>query len=146
MFLEVMAGIFYANVLEYCIHRFLFHGLGKKQNSFFAFHLRDHHLVSRRNGFIDIRFSKNEVIGMPLLVLLHSPLLLFSAPFFCAVSVYAILFLVLHNCQHRFPEFTKKYFWWHWNHHMRNQNKSWAVVIPITDILTGTLEKNEKNV
>jgi len=35
----------------------------------------------------------------------------------------------------------KKYFWWHWNHHMKNQNKSWAVVVPIMDVLTGTLEK-----
>ena len=57
------------------------------------------------------------------------------------VGLIAFLFIVLHNLQHKYPEIAKKYFWWHWNHHMKNQNKSWNVVLPIMDILTGTLEK-----
>ena len=44
---------------------------------------------------------------------------------------------------HKTPEIGKKYFWWHWNHHMRNQNKSWNVVFPIFDLLTGDFTKKK---
>ena len=133
-------GIFYANVVEYVVHRYLFHGLGKKANSVFAFHIRGHHLAARKNEFIDLKVSANEVIGLPYLLMLHLPFLFWSQVFFAALVIYASAFILLHNYQHRNPEFTKKYFWWHWDHHMGNQNKSWGVVLPITDFITGTLE------
>lgn len=133
-------GIFYANVVEYVIHRYLFHDLGKKGNSIFAFHIRGHHLIARKNDFIDLRVSNNEIIGLPFLLLLHLPLFFWSPAFFAALVIYAGAFIFLHNYQHRNPEFTKKYFRWHWNHHMSNQNKSWGVVLPIMDLITGTLE------
>jgi len=133
-------GIFYANVVEYVVHRYLFHGIGKKSGSMFAFHIRGHHLAARKNEFIDLKVSTNEVVGLPFLLLLNLPFLFWSPVFFAALAVYAGAFIVLHNYQHRNPEFTKKYFWWHWDHHMGNQNKSWGVVLPITDFITGTLE------
>ena len=46
-------GFIHGSLIEYLVHRYLFHGLGKKKDSIFAYHLRDHHLVSRRNDFID---------------------------------------------------------------------------------------------
>ena len=134
-------GILYANAVEYIIHRYLFHGLGKKKGSIFSFHLREHHLTSRRNDFIDRKVSANEAIGLPILLVTHLPVCVISPAFFNALVIYAVAFLFLHNYQHRNPEFTKKYFRWHWDHHMRNQNKSWGVVLPIMDLITGTLEK-----
>ena len=136
-----LLGVFVANIIEYCVHKYLFHGLGKKRNSIFAFHLREHHLIARRNGFVDIKVSAREWIGIPALLLVCSPLLFVGVPVFLGLSLYGIAFIVIHNIQHRNPHIAKKYFWWHWNHHMGNQNKSWAVVIPIMDVLTGTLEK-----
>ena len=133
-------GILYANVVEYVIHRYLFHGLGKKKNSVFAFHLREHHLTAKRNKFVDKKISANEAIGLPVLVATHLPVCVFAPAFFNALLVYAVAFIFLHNYQHRNPEFTKKYFPWHWDHHMRNQNKSWGVVLPLTDLIIGTLE------
>ena len=127
-------------MVEYVVHRYLFHGLGKKANSVFGFHLRVHHLVARKNEFIDLKVSANEVVGLPFLLLLHLPFLFWSPIFFAALVTYASAFILLHNYQHRNPEFTKKYFWWHWDHHMGNQNKSWGVVLPIMDFITGTLE------
>ena len=135
------AGILYANIIEYVIHRYLFHGLGRKRNSVFAFHLREHHLTSRRNGFIDRKVSTNEAIGLPVLVATHLPICAIAPAFFAALVAYGFAFILLHNYQHRHPEFTKKYFPWHWHHHMGNQNKSWGVVMPIMDWVTGTLEK-----
>jgi sterol desaturase/sphingolipid hydroxylase (fatty acid hydroxylase superfamily) len=106
----------------------------------FAFHIRGHHLTARKNEFIDLKVSANEALGLPFLLLIHLPFLWWSISFFVALAAYAMAFLLLHNYQHRNPEFTKKYFWWHWDHHMGNQNKSWGVVLPIMDFVTGTLE------
>ena len=137
-----MIGLMLGNALEYGVHKYLFHGLGKKKKSIFSFHLRDHHLVSRANQFVDKRLSKIELIGGPILLLLHLPLLFLAPAIYFGMAAYAITFFVVHNYEHRHPEFTKKYFPWHWNHHMKNQNKSWGVVLPLMDILTGTLEKD----
>jgi|TARA_Y100001963_G_scaffold42062_1_gene58961 hypothetical protein len=119
----------------------LFHGLGKKRESVFAFHLRQHHIIARKNNFVDKKLSVHEFLGIPALIILFLPIYFLSTPLFYGMTLYAIAFVVLHNLQHKYPKITKKYFWWHWNHHMKNQNKSWNVVLPIADILTGTLEK-----
>jgi sterol desaturase/sphingolipid hydroxylase (fatty acid hydroxylase superfamily) len=120
----------------------LFHGLGKKGNSVFAFHIRGHHLTARGNGFLDYKVSSNEAIGLPFLLLIHLPAYFLAPAFFYALAIYAVAFLALHNIMHRYPELTKKYFHWHWDHHMSNQNKSWGVVLPLTDLVAGTLENS----
>ena len=139
-FLLFFVGIIYANVVEYFVHRYLFHGRGKKRTSVFAFHLRDHHLTAKRNGFIDRKTSQVEAIGLPFLLATHAPVYFVSPALFFGLVVYAAAFGILHSYQHHHPAFTKKYFPWHWDHHMKNQNKSWGVVLPLTDYITGTLE------
>lgn len=139
--LMFVLGILYGNLIEFVVHKYLFHGLGKKKNSIFAFHIRNHHMRARKNNFIDSRFSINELVGIPVLLATHYPIWLYSPSCYVGICLYAILFVVVHNFIHHYPKIAKKYFWWHWNHHMRNQNKSWAVVIPIFDIFFGTLEK-----
>jgi len=134
-------GIIYANMIEYSIHRYLFHGLGKKKNSMFAFHLRGHHLISRKNNFIDLKISIFETIGVLFLMGTQLPVYFMAPPIFYGVVTYGVLFIILHNYMHKNSEFAERYFWWHWKHHMQNQNKSWGVVLPLTDIITNTLEK-----
>ena len=136
-------GFIHGSLIEYLVHRYLFHGLGKKKDSIFAYHLRDHHLVSRRNDFIDNKLTVHEAIGVVFLVALHVPAFFLSTYLFAGIAFYALLFVVLHNTMHKTPGLAKKYFWWHWNHHMKNQNKSWNVVLPIFDLLTGTLQKKD---
>lgn len=136
-----VVGLMYANVVEYSVHRYLFHGLGKSKNSIFAFHLRGHHLVCRKNDFLDLKISFFETFGVFILILLQAPIYFILPYMFYGITTYGILFVLLHNYMHKKPEFAKKYFPWHWNHHMKNQNKSWGVVLPVSDILTGTLEK-----
>ena len=138
-----LLGFVQGSLIEYLVHRYLFHGLGKKKDSMFAYHLRDHHLVSRKNDFIDNKLSVHEAIGVVFLVALHVPALFLSTYLFTGIAFYAFLFVVLHNTMHKTPGLAEKYFWWHWNHHMKNQNKSWNVVLPIFDLLTGTLQKKD---
>jgi len=137
-------GILYANFVEWFVHKVLFHGLGKKKDSFFSFHLREHHKNVLKNNYYDSKFSKIEFPGIVLLLLTHLPLATISQPFYIALVIYGLLFVGIHNLLHKNPAFGHKYFRWHWNHHMSNQNKSWGVVLPLFDILAGTLEKRDE--
>jgi|TARA_Y100000310_G_scaffold224632_1_gene226509 hypothetical protein len=136
-------GLLYANFMEWYVHKYFFHGLGKKQNSIFAFHLREHHIESRNNQFRDPKVTKRETLGILGLLFLYFPLYYGAPYFYGALVLYGMAFLVVHKLQHIFPHIAKKYFWWHWNHHMHNQNKSWNVVFPLMDWITGTLEERQ---
>lgn len=131
----------YANFIELLVHKFLFHELGKKKNSIFAFHLRDHHVIAKRNGFLDKRHTLRESLGILLLAFIHTPILFFSPVAYFSICAYGLAFVLVHHFQHSHPEFTKKYMWWHWNHHMVNPNENWCVVSPVADYIYGSLKR-----
>ncbi len=106
-----LVGIILASFIEYFVHKRLFHGLGKNKKSIFAFHLRKHHIIARKNNFVDKKLSAHEFIGIPALIVLFLPIYFLSPALFYGVSLYAVAFVILHNLQHKFPEITKKYFW-----------------------------------
>jgi len=136
-------GLLYANFMEWYVHKYFFHGLGKKQNSIFAFHLRQHHIESRNNNFLDTRVTKRETLGLLAFLALYLPLYSVVPAFYIALVAYGAAFVIVHKLLHFYPHIAKKYFWWHWNHHMHNQNKSWNVVFPLMDWITGTLEERQ---
>jgi sterol desaturase/sphingolipid hydroxylase (fatty acid hydroxylase superfamily) len=142
--LGFVLGLLYGNVLEYLIHDYVFHRLGRKKDSIWAYHLKGHHVLSRRNNFVDLTESNVEVIGMIFLILVHTPVILFSFGFWGGVTCYALSFKILHGFQHKHPEFTKKYMKWHWDHHMKDSNKNFGVVAPWSDYLFGTRKKYKK--
>ena len=131
-------GIIYASFLEWWIHKKLFHEHGRKKDSLFAYHLRDHHVVAKKNKFIDKRLSAIETGGLFFLMVIHMPLVLISPMFFIATVLYALAFFCLHNYGHRDPKYAKKYQNWHWKHHMKNPNQNWNVVLPIADWIMKT--------
>ena len=134
-------GFLYGSLLEYMIHRFIFHKLGHKKKSIWAYHLRGHHVLSKKNNFIDLTESQVESAGMMFLILAHTPLFFVSFGTWLGVILYALAFKYLHGFQHKHPEFTKKYMKWHWDHHMKSPNKNFGVVVPWMDYLFGTRKK-----
>ena len=142
--LGFVLGFLYGSVLEYGIHDVIFHRLGKKKGSMWAYHLKGHHVLSRKNNFVDLTESKIESLGMMLLILIHLPIIVFNFGFWFGVTLHAVAFNVLHGLQHRHPEFTKKYMRWHWEHHMKDSNKNFGVVTPWMDYLFGTRKKYTK--
>jgi len=136
--IEFTLGIVYASFLEWWIHKKLFHEVGRKKNNWFSFHLRDHHATAKKNNFIDKRISRREAVGLCALGCVHSVFCYISVLFFAATVSYALAFFVLHNYSHKNPAWTKKWMPWHWNHHMKNPNTNWNVVLPIADWILGT--------
>ena len=137
-FLFFLIGLFYGNFLEYIIHRYVFHKLGRKKESMWRYHLRGHHVLSKKQGFVDLTESKTETVGMIVLIIIHTPLYFISFPLWLGVTLYALAFRFLHGLQHKHPAFTQKYMKWHWDHHMKNPNKNFGVVAPWCDYLFGT--------
>jgi len=131
-------GIIYGSFMEWWVHKVLFHKYGRKKDSIFAYHLRDHHKVSLKNDYVDDRFSYRELYGILFLILIHLPTCLLSVDFFIGITAYAIAFNILHSYSHANPQWAKKYQPWHWRHHMQNPNKNWNVVLPIADKIMRT--------
>ena len=136
-----LLGLFYGNLLEYFIHRYVFHKLGKKKGSIFAYHLRGHHVLSKKQGFVDLTESKIESIGLLLLIIIHVPLFFVNFPIWLGVTLYALAFKFIHGWQHKNPVITKKFMKWHWDHHMKNPNENYGVVATWSDYLFGTRKK-----
>ena len=134
-------GLFYGNLLEYIIHRYVFHKLGRKKESLFRYHLKGHHVLSRKQGFIDLTESKIESAGLLILILIHVPVYFLIFPLWLGVTLYALAFRFLHGYQHKHPEFTQKYMKWHWDHHMSNPNENFGVVAPWSDWIFKTRKK-----
>ncbi len=133
-----LLGFIYASIIEWGVHKFLFHDMGKKRGSKFSFHIREHHADAIKNGNLDRGFSKREIPGILFLLLTHLPLYYIIPMFYYALCLYGTLFIVMHNIAHIWPQFGKKYIPWHWDHHMRYQNHNYNVVLPIADYLFGT--------
>lgn len=136
-----LLGFLYGSVVEWAVHKFLFHDMGKKKGSKFSFHIREHHVNCRKNGNIDRNFSKREIPGVLFLLLTHLPLYFLLPNFYYALCLYGTLFVLVHNFTHIWPELGKKYVPWHWDHHMRFQNHNFNVVLPIADYMFGTRKK-----
>ena len=131
-------GLFYGNILEYIIHRYVFHKLGRKKESLFRYHLKGHHVLAKKQGFVDLTESQVETYGMFVLVGIHLPLCILSFPLWAGVSLYALSFKIIHRLQHKYPNWTQKWMKWHWDHHMSNPNENFGVVAPWCDHIFGT--------
>lgn len=51
--LSFLAAMAYGNAGEWIMHKYVLHELGRKRESFWSFHRKDHHKTVRRNGFRD---------------------------------------------------------------------------------------------
>ena len=136
-----LLGLIYGSFLEWGVHKYLFHELGKNKNSIFAFHLREHHITCINNENADDRFTFRENLGVIVLALLHFPLFFLSSWLYYGIFVYGVAFILFHKLVHRNAEWGKKWFPWHWDHHMIHQNHNMNVVLPMADYIMGTRKK-----
>lgn len=136
--LFLFLGFFYGCIIEYVVHRYVFHHLGRKKGSIWSYHLKGHHRLAKKQGFVDLTESPVETVGLIILLVIHAPLFFVSIPLLIGVYLYAIAFSFLHGWQHKNPKITKKFMKWHWDHHMKNSNENYGVVVPWADWLFGT--------
>lgn len=143
-------GLLYANVGEWLIHKHWLHGLGRKKDSFWAFHWHEHHRACRTHEHVDPHYARplvgvhaqsKEAAGLVLAALVHAPLFP-VAPFFTSAVWFSIAnYYRVHKKAHVDPEWAKVHLPWHYDHHMGpNQHANWCVTYPWADWLLGTRE------
>lgn len=146
MIAQLALGLLIGNLLEWIVHKYFLHNLGKKKASLFSFHWGVHHRQARKNKFLDAKVSSREIVGIALLCLISSPILFVSPWTYTGMLVHAMLYLVIHNYAHRNPDWCFKYLRWHYDHHMgKDQDKNWCVVHPLADYIFRTRRKYEYN-
>ena len=140
---SVVLGILYSNIVEVLIHKYLLHGLGKKKDSFWAFHFHDHHKRTTKGGGIDDTYKNNHFYGrelwaLLLLDLIHTPLWWVDPIFAATIFAYMILYYYVHVKSHTNTRWAKKWLPWHYDHHMSGKEGNWGVLFPLVDKLIGT--------
>lgn len=144
------AGLAYGIIFEVLMHK-IAHEIGKRSSGKRSDHWRVHHRNSRKSGFYDEKYEKpmlsseghlQEAKDVATLTLLHSPVAHVSKPAYAGMVTYSALYTILHRLQHLNPEWTRKHFPWHYDHHMGpDQQSNWGVVTPFMDYLIGTRKK-----
>ena len=54
VFFQIIIGYMYGTWLEWALHKYILHGLGKNKKSWFNFHWYSHHKSCRKNKNFDI--------------------------------------------------------------------------------------------
>lgn len=145
--LQAVLAFVYVNFLEWSIHKYILHGLGKKKGSFFSFHWRIHHRTARHNQYLDKDYkawptwdsSGKEILGLIGLAVLHAPLVLVAPVFYAGLVQGAVGYYIVHAYSHRNPTWAKKWIPWHYTHHMgKDQDANYCVTTPLFDHIMGT--------
>jgi sterol desaturase/sphingolipid hydroxylase (fatty acid hydroxylase superfamily) len=140
-------AIIYAHILEWVLHKYVLHGLGKNKKSKWASHWHTHHRSSRQNNNYDADYSKGffhygvrgEILGLLALGILHIPTILISPLFYYTLIICAIRYFKIHKKSHLDIKWCKKYLPWHYDHHMgKNQDANWGVTNEWVDKLLST--------
>ena len=144
-------GLLATNAGEWFIHKHILHGLGRRsKDSYWNFHLAEHHLAAAQLGGRDPVYEKlrwrwdaqtKELLALAMAAV--PQVLIFPvAPFFAGTVLYGIgNYYYVHRRSHLDPEWAKKHVPWHYDHHMgRNPESNWCVTRPWFDLLVGTRE------
>jgi len=147
----IVLGTVYVQFLEWFLHKYVLHGkgLGKKPNSPFSFHWRQHHRKARMNHYKDDDYagwptwsaSGKEIAALCGVALLHSPIYFLSPLLLSSLISGAASYYLIHRYSHLHPEWAMKWVPWHYDHHMgKNQDANWGVTSPLFDYILGTRE------
>lgn len=149
IFLCIVGGYLYATWLEWALHKYILHGLGKNKNSWFNYHWHDHHQRCRKNKNVDDSYAnwlspsvRREILSLYALKVVHLPLYFVMPWFYYTICFCAVRYFYMHQKAHQDVEWAKKYMPWHYDHHMgRNQHANWGVTTAFWDLIMGTREK-----
>lgn len=147
--LQVVLAVFYASLIEWLVHKYILHALGSRKIAFRA-HWHRHHRncalykyadPDYRGGLTNLSWDARwgEVFGLGFLGLIHLPMFFVAPVMYGGVLVWCVLYYTVHATSHVYPKFGKRYFPWHYRHHMgKDQNKNWGVTTPFWDWVFGT--------
>jgi len=135
----VFVGRVFAAACEWTVHRYLFHVLGKKKGSMFAFHWREHHRACRKVEMVDDAYvhgslldyrngHAREVWAITVACVAMVPMLAVVPGFVVGAWYGGWRYHWCHRQSHLDVAWGKKHMRWHFDHHMApNQDTNWGV-------------------
>jgi hypothetical protein len=147
---QVIAGFASANIVEWVIHKYVLHGLGKDKSSIWRFHWSGHHRAARKHDMYDESYltgpfhesRRSETLGMLVIMLTQAPFFWVAPGYTIATWVYSLVYLWAHRKAHLDTVWGKKWMPWHVDHHLgQNQDQNWGVVAPWFDWAMGTRKR-----
>ncbi|WP_019868144.1 hypothetical protein [Methylovulum miyakonense] len=149
--IQFLSGLLYANAGEWLMHKYILHGLGGNPQSFWAYHLQEHHAVCAKHAMVDPGYQSvclttwntqsKELVVLMGIVLLHLPLFFLLPALTSAIYLSLALYYYKHRKAHLDPVWAKRHLRWHYDHHLCNQlacGGNWCVTWPWFDHLLGT--------
>ena len=147
---QILIAWIYGHFLEYFAHRFYLHGRYRAAKSAFASHFKNHHFASRKNRMKDkkyatLRFDLRgdfEQRALLILATIHFPVVFVFPYAYLTLLLSSASYYIIHHLVHRYPGLGRKYFPWHYSHHLAlDQHQNWGVRLPIVDYIFGTSVK-----
>lgn len=151
--LFILALVF-GNFLEWFVHKYILHGLGRNKKSFWSFHYHTHHrLVIKSKGYDENyhqsifknKPKQKEVLAIFAGVVLLLPAILVVPGFVLGAIIHGTVYYLMHKRSHTHPEWGWKYMPWHMQHHFGNSEKNWCVIFPLFDWMLKTRDDKPKN-
>ena len=148
--LQFLLGLLVANAGEWVIHRYLLHGLGQNPDSFWAYHLYEHHAVARHNNMLDAGYQKwpqswnsqaKEWLVLVCILILNLPFFWWANGYACAIYSSVVIYYFLHRHAHCHQDWAKTYLPWHYQHHLIEDNANWCITHPLFDYMMKTRSK-----
>ena len=146
--IHTMAGLTVFSLMEYLIHRFLFHSKNSDDMNSWTYKLHNIHHDHPRD-------KKRLALPLPLGIIFGTLLYLFmwiflgsTTPFFFSGFIIGYgTYLLVHYRIHikKPPKNILKYWWKHHHiHHYKDRTKAYGVTTPLWDVIFGTLPKTKK--
>lgn len=137
----------YVVALEWLVHRYVFHAIGKVWRPL-GFHWHQHHRAVIRHNGSDPSYQGSvfawsahgrEFWGIVLGSLAHLPLLWVAPLGYLTLVLCGLNYARLHRKAHMDPEWCREHLPWHWDHHLgRDPDANWCVTSDWFDRLLGT--------
>jgi hypothetical protein len=147
-----LLGLLVANAGEWCIHKYILHGLGKNKNSIWAYHWREHHQVCLQNAMLDAGYQHfhlewnsqaKEFVFMFVAVLSQLPFIELAFWYVMGVYLSIAVYYYLHCRSHTELDWARRYLPWHYDHHLGSvPDANWCISYPLFDYLLGTRRKS----
>ncbi len=148
--MQFIFGLLAANAGEWFIHRYFLHGLGQNPQSFWAYHLYEHHTVARHNDMLDTGYQKwpklwnsqaKEWLVLICILILNLPFFWLANGYAWAIFFSVFIYYFLHRQAHCQRDWAKNSLPWHYRHHLLNDNANWCITHPLFDYLMKTRGK-----
>jgi len=136
---QIILAWLYGHIFEYVAHKYFLHN-HKTFKSIFKHHFGEHHKIARKNGMYDPAYNKVfssrfEIYSLLAAAVIHLPVVFFLPWAYVTLILSLTSYYFIHRKTHVDVEWGKKWFPWHYDHHMgKDQHDWWGVRLPIIDL------------